>query len=89
MIKSPSLPKNKDPNGRTTKPAANVVKVARKAAMGLSFGKNCVEIITDKLPKTKKSYHSITVPTEAAVMRELILWLRLVLFFYRFMYFKN
>ena len=50
-IKSPNLPKNKAPNGRTTKPAAKVAKVDRKAAVGFSFGKNWVEIIVARLPK--------------------------------------
>jgi hypothetical protein len=50
-IKSPNLPKNNEPNGLTIKPAANVAKVARKAAVGFSFGKNWVEIMVAKLPK--------------------------------------
>ena len=50
-IKSPRRPKNKAPKGRTTKPAANVAKVDKKAAVGLSEGKNLVEIIVAKLPK--------------------------------------
>jgi hypothetical protein len=36
-IKSPNLPKKRAPNGRTTKPTANVANVA--AAVGLSAGK--------------------------------------------------
>ncbi|MNX91207.1 hypothetical protein D3C86_1232800 [compost metagenome] len=50
-IKSPNRPKNKAPNGRTTKPAAKVANVDRKAAVGLSAGKNLVEITTARLPK--------------------------------------
>ena len=50
-IKSPNLRKNKAPNGRTTNPAANVAQVDRKAAVGLSLGKNLVEITMAKLPK--------------------------------------
>lgn len=50
-IKSPSLPKNRAPKGRTTNPAAKVAKVDKKAAVGLSDGKNFVEITTAKLPK--------------------------------------
>ena len=49
-IKSPSLPKKSAPKGRTTKPAANVAKVLRKAAVGLSCGKNFVEITVARLP---------------------------------------
>ena len=50
-IKSPKRPKNNAPKGRTTKPAANVANVDKKAAVGLSEGKNLVEITTAKLPK--------------------------------------
>ena len=50
-IKSPNLPKKRAPNGRTTNPTANVAKVAKNAAEGLSAGKNLVEITTAKLPK--------------------------------------
>ena len=50
-IKSPNLPKNKAPNGRTTKPAAKVAKVERKAAVSFPGGKNLMEIIVAKLPK--------------------------------------
>ena len=50
-IKSPNLPKKIAPNGRTTKPAANVASVDKKAATGFSDGKNLVEITTAKLPK--------------------------------------
>jgi hypothetical protein len=52
-IKSPNLPKKRAPNGRTTKPTANVANVAMKAAVGLSAGKNLVEITTAKLPKCR------------------------------------
>lgn len=65
-IRSPNLPKNKAPNGLTTNPAANVASVDRKAAVGLSEGKNLVEMTIDRLPKIKKSYHSIKVPNEEA-----------------------
>ena len=50
-IISPSLPKNKAPNGLTTNPAAKVANVERKAAVGLSAGKNFVDNTTAKLPK--------------------------------------
>ena len=50
-IKSPNRPKNSAPKGRTTNPAANVAKVDKNAAVGLSAGKNLVEITTAKLPK--------------------------------------
>ena len=50
-IKSPNLPKKRAPNGRTTKPAANVANVDKKAAVGLSDGKNLVDKTTAKLPK--------------------------------------
>ena len=49
-IKSPNLPKNKAPNGLTTKPAAKVASVAKKAAVGFVSGKNFVEITMAKLP---------------------------------------
>jgi hypothetical protein len=65
---SPILPKNKAPNGLTTRPAENVASVAKKAATGFSFGKNSVEIIVARLPKIKKSYHSMSVPTEEAAI---------------------
>ena len=65
---SPILPKNKAPKGLTTRPAENVASVARNAATGFSFGKNSVEIIVARLPKIKKSYHSMRVPTEDAAM---------------------
>src|SRR5690606_30710016 len=65
-IISPRRPKNNAPNGLTTNPAAKVAKVERKAAVGLSAGKNLVEITIDKLPKIKKSYHSMSVPSEEA-----------------------
>src|SRR5690606_30996579 len=65
---SPNQSKNNAPKGRTTKPAAKVAKVDKKAAVGLSAGKNLVEMTTDKLPKIKKSYHSINVPKEEAPM---------------------
>lgn len=67
---SPNLPKIKAPNGRTISPAEKVASVARKAAVGFSFGKNSVEMIVARLPKIKKSYHSMSVPTEDAVMME-------------------
>ena len=74
-IISPILPNTNAPNGRTTRPAEKVANVARKAATGFSFGKNCVEIIVAKLPKIKKSYHSMIVPTEDAAMIEIRLLL--------------
>ena len=49
-MRSPSRPKNKAPNGRTTKPAAKVAKVLKKAAVGFPAGKNLVEIMVAKLP---------------------------------------
>lgn len=54
-IKSPKRPKNNAPNGRTTNPAANVASVDKNPAVGLSVGKNLVEIIVAKLPKTLNS----------------------------------
>jgi hypothetical protein len=42
-VRSPSRPKNAAPNGRTAKPAPNVAREARRAAVSLPFGKNCVE----------------------------------------------
>ncbi len=48
---SPMRPKTKAPNGRTTKPAANVAKVLNSAAVGFSFGKNWLASTVAKLPK--------------------------------------
>jgi hypothetical protein len=67
---SPSLPKTNAPKGRTTNPAANVASVERNAAVGFVFGKNCSDKIVARLPKIKKSYHSISVPTEEAVITD-------------------
>jgi hypothetical protein len=50
-IKSPNRPKNNAPKGLTTKPAAKVANVLRKAAVGLSCGKNFVEMMVAKEPK--------------------------------------
>ena len=48
---SPNLPKNSAPKGLTTNPAAKVASVDKKAAVGLSAGKNLVAKTTAKLPK--------------------------------------
>jgi hypothetical protein len=50
-IRSPSLPKNNAPKGRTTNPAANVARVDSNAAVGLPEGKNFVEMMVARLPK--------------------------------------
>ena len=50
-IRSPNLPKNNAPNGRITRPAEKVAKVARNAAVGFSFGKKRVETIVARLAK--------------------------------------
>jgi hypothetical protein len=47
-----------------------VAKVERKAAVGLLLGKNCSDKITARLPKIKKSYHSISVPTDEAIITD-------------------
>ena len=49
-IKSPKRPKNIAPKGRTTKPAANVARIDKNPAVGLSAGKNFVAITAAKLP---------------------------------------
>jgi hypothetical protein len=36
--------------------------------VGLVFGKNCADKMVARLPKMKKSYHSISVPTDEAAM---------------------
>jgi hypothetical protein len=54
------------------KPAANVANVESKAAVGLDFGKNWLAITVAKLPKIKKSYNSIIVPTADAIITFLI-----------------
>jgi hypothetical protein len=48
---SPRRPKKMAPKGRTTKPAAKVARVERKAAVGLSLGKNCVAMMVASEPK--------------------------------------
>ena len=50
-IKSPNLPKNNAPNGRTTKPAANVANVDKNAAVGLSEGKILLIILRPNFQK--------------------------------------
>ena len=50
-IKSPKRPNINAPNGRITNPTPNAARVAKNAAVGFSFGKNCVAIIGAKLPK--------------------------------------
>jgi len=68
---SPNLPNINAPRGLTINPAEKVARVARNEAEGLSFGKKFVEMTVARLPKIKKSYHSISVPTEDAVMTEM------------------
>ena len=50
LIKSPNLPNNNAPKGRTINPAAKIARVLNKAAVGLSFGKNWAEIVVDSIP---------------------------------------
>ncbi|MNX58307.1 hypothetical protein D3C86_891440 [compost metagenome] len=92
-IISPSRPKNNAPKGRTTNPAAKVANVDRKAAVGLSEGKNFVEITMERLPKIKKSYHSMSVPMEEAPMTFQMLFVLLSFinnwFSVMFAYFRN
>lgn len=73
---SPILPNTRAPNGLTTRPAEKVASVARNAAVGFSFGKNSVEMIDARLPKRKKSNHSMSVPADDAAMIEDKLFLR-------------
>ncbi len=56
---SPNLPKTRAPNGLTTKPMANVSRVDNRAIVLSPDGKNWSEITAARLPKMKKSYHSI------------------------------
>ncbi len=49
-VRSPIRPKNAAPNGRTANPAPNVASDARRAAVSLPFGKNCVEKKTARTP---------------------------------------
>lgn len=67
-VRSPSLPKMMAPKGLTNSPTEKVASVASRAAVGLSFGKKRVEMIVARLPNKKKSYHSIKVPAEDAVI---------------------
>lgn len=80
-ILSPNLPKINAPSGLMIKPAEKVASVARNAAVGFSLGKNWVEIMLARLPKIKKSYHSINVPADEAVINGARLLLRNLLFF--------
>ncbi len=53
-IRSPNLPKNSAPNGRTTKPAANVARVDNKASTESPSGKNFLEITAGKASESIK-----------------------------------
>lgn len=72
-IRSPSAPNTSAPKGRTAKPAPNVARLARKAAVSLPGGKNRALKKTARLPYRKKSYHSKTVPSDAAITTRRIL----------------
>src|SRR5271167_255423 len=67
-IRSPIAPKISAPSGRTAKPAPNVARLARNAALSLPGGKNKILKKTARVPYRKKSYHSKTVPSDAATM---------------------
>ena len=65
--RSPTQPNRAPPRGRMRKPAANVPKVARSEAVGLSAGKKCAPICWAKKPNSAKSYHSRTLPATPAM----------------------
>jgi hypothetical protein len=49
-------------------PVAKTARVERNATVEFPFGKKCVAMMVASDPKTKKSYHSISVPAEEAAM---------------------
>jgi len=69
-MRSPNLPNINAPRGRTINPAEKVASVARKEAVGFSFGKKVVEMMVARLPNKKKSYHSMRVPADEARMMD-------------------
>src|SRR5882757_3723842 len=67
-IRSPSQPKSSPPIGRATKPTARVANEASVEVRALSETKYCaLNTSAAAVVKRKKSYHSIAVPTNAAI----------------------
>src|ERR1700691_6404766 len=64
--KSPRRPKNAAPTGRTTNPTANAIRANMNPVASSMPEKNCFEIVAAREPYRKKSYHSKTVPSDAA-----------------------
>src|SRR6476661_8356883 len=69
-IRSPMRPKTIAPKGRTANPPQNVSRPTSSERIGspAALGKKKGEMIGVRVPKMKKSYQSITVPADAAVM---------------------
>ena len=66
-IRSPKWPKTIAPAGREMKATPKVANAARVPDTGLSDGKNATpNTRAAAVPKMKKSYHSIAVPTKLA-----------------------
>jgi hypothetical protein len=66
-IRSPKWPKTIAPAGREKKATPKVANAARVPDNGLSDGKNATpNTRAAAVPKMKKSYHSIAVPTKLA-----------------------
>ncbi len=62
------MPSRTPPTGRMKKPTPNVAVVSSSEAYWLSAGKKSRAMITEKKPKTMKSYHSRALPTTAAAI---------------------
>ena len=65
---SPSIPKNRPPNGRIKKGTEKVPSAAIICTLGLASGKKTLPRAYATKPYTPKSNHSIALPSEAAVI---------------------
>ena len=66
-LRSPMWPKIIPPTGRATNPTANEANAASVPANSEKVGKNSrPKTSADAVPKMKKSYHSMEVPTMLA-----------------------
>jgi hypothetical protein len=66
-IRSPSLPKIAPPAGLTAAPATKAPTAGMIGGMLALAGKNIADRTTTSEPYTKRSYHSTTLPTSAAI----------------------
>jgi hypothetical protein len=67
-LRSPMWPKTSPPTGRATNPTANEANAASVPANSEKVGKNSrPNTSADAVPKMKKSYHSMEVPTMLAM----------------------